>query len=74
MVQEVGSGCCSVLSEGVVLAMGFPSWVVCGLEREGHVWVYQGAWVMSSGDPLCLGLGLGGHEIWPWGEWQFQPL
>lgn len=42
MVQEVGSGCCSGLSEGVVLAMGFLSWVVHDLEREGHVWVPGG--------------------------------
>ena len=62
MVQEVGPGCCSGHSEGVVLAMGFLSWAVHGLEREGQCGC-QGAWVMSSGDPLCLGLGLGGHEV-----------
>lgn len=73
MVQEVGSGCCSGHSEGVVLAMGFLSgWFMAWRGRD--MCGYQGAWVVSSGDPLCLGLGLGGHEVWPWGEWQFQPL
>lgn len=38
MLQEADSGCCGGLSEVVMLAVGFLSWVIHGLERKGCVW------------------------------------
>lgn len=59
--READSGCYGGLSEVVMLAVEFLSWVIHGLERKGCVWEPGGL-----GDKQWE---LFGHEAW-----QCQPL